>query len=356
VRLGPSDWIVARLREKIARASAGDVGSLRELAGLFPRNDWQGQQGKAYPPMRLANVDFTLPKIVVLGGPLQTGYTTLDGYLFAQCISLTSGLVCVDLHDEYTPGGKQYPREKRILAVIEPPEYTTKRGGYQDLSKLADTYSEVWTFIPEMLAGLPNARPVRLAEKWVQPRGPDSKRFEVSAVISHKTGPAGTLYALRQDMLKAERSYTVPTRFFNPTGHWLGQQLPGYTVRPLEKGANPNFTASAYFETKQPAFEAMFSVAVENTDLPYYVTEKLVDCFATHTVPLYVGDPALGDEFDESGIIRLDRTHWLDQINALTPDDYTKRLNAVRSNFEKSKRYWSFQKSLLSALRESGRV
>jgi Glycosyltransferase family 10 (fucosyltransferase) C-term len=48
-----------------------------------------------------------------------------------------------------------------------------------------------------------------------------------------------------------------------------------------------------------------FSIVIENARYPHYVTEKLFDCFATGTVPLYWGEPGRLPElgFDLDGII-----------------------------------------------------
>jgi hypothetical protein len=49
----------------------------------------------------------------------------------------------------------------------------------------------------------------------------------------------------------------------------------------------------------------LFSIAVENSYLPNYVTEKLTDCLVTATIPLYYGCPNL-DLYYASGIINID--------------------------------------------------
>jgi hypothetical protein len=61
----------------------------------------------------------------------------------------------------------------------------------------------------------------------------------------------------------------------------------------------------------------------------------------------------VGEVFNTDGIIMLDPAHWLEQVNSLTPDDYMKRQEAVRDNYERSKRFWSYTSSLYAALKET---
>ena len=51
--------------------------------------------------------------------------------------------------------------------------------------------------------------------------------------------------------------------------------------------------------------EYMFSVAIENDCYRTYFTEKLLDCFATGTIPVYLGAPDVGEHFNRDGIIDL---------------------------------------------------
>jgi hypothetical protein len=73
----------------------------------------------------------------------------------------------------------------------------------------------------------------------------------------------------------------------------------------------------------------MFSVVVENDFYDNYYTEKITDCFATGTIPVYLGSPNIGDVFDTNGIISMNAEF---DINTLTPELYESKLDAVRKN------------------------
>ena len=58
----------------------------------------------------------------------------------------------------------------------------------------------------------------------------------------------------------------------------------------------------------------MFSVAIENSSYETYFTEKIIDCFATGTIPIYWGAPDIGDHFNSDGIISLEDIEDIDII------------------------------------------
>lgn len=72
----------------------------------------------------------------------------------------------------------------------------------------------------------------------------------------------------------------------------------------------------------------MFSVCIENGFYDGYFTEKILDCFATGTIPVYKGAPDIGDYFDMNGIILLS-----DEFE-VSEDIYYDKMNAIKNNFE----------------------
>lgn len=77
----------------------------------------------------------------------------------------------------------------------------------------------------------------------------------------------------------------------------------------------------------------MFSVAVENAVYDTYFTEKLTDCFATGTIPVYYGCRGVTEYFNEDGIIFLDDDF---DISMLTPDYYYSKMDVIKENFERA--------------------
>jgi len=75
----------------------------------------------------------------------------------------------------------------------------------------------------------------------------------------------------------------------------------------------------------------MFSVAIENDKYDDYFTEKILDCFASGTIPIYHGTNNIGNYFNSNGIINLNEF----DINNLTPELYYSKMEYVKENFEK---------------------
>jgi hypothetical protein len=86
------------------------------------------------------------------------------------------------------------------------------------------------------------------------------------------------------------------------------------------------------FGTKEEVLsDYMFSIAIENDNYSNYYTEKIMDCFATGTIPIYSGTPEISKLFDQSGIIIL--TEEFDP-RILTAELYFSKINAIHHNFE----------------------
>lgn len=86
-------------------------------------------------------------------------------------------------------------------------------------------------------------------------------------------------------------------------------------------------------ENKEDAMcDYMFSVAIENDVRETYFTEKILDCFATGTIPVYLGAPDIGKHFNSDGIIPLD------DFFSISADVYYSRMDAIQDNLERAKK------------------
>ena len=77
----------------------------------------------------------------------------------------------------------------------------------------------------------------------------------------------------------------------------------------------------------------MFSVGIENAVYDTYFTEKLTDCFACGTIPIFYGCRGVTKYFNEDGIIFLDDNF---DLSTLTEDLYYSKIEAVKDNFERA--------------------
>jgi hypothetical protein len=84
-----------------------------------------------------------------------------------------------------------------------------------------------------------------------------------------------------------------------------------------------------------------FSIIIENENSRNYFTEKIIDCFASKTIPIYYGCTNIDDFFDPEGIIKFNSVQELMNIlSSLTPQDYDNRLAVIENNFTESSKYF----------------
>jgi len=97
----------------------------------------------------------------------------------------------------------------------------------------------------------------------------------------------------------------------------------GYGYKPVE---NKEESLSEY----------MYSVTIENCRQKGYWTEKIVDCFATKTIPIFWGDDAVNDFFDSDGIIYFNDIKELGDILKDLENNGEKIYNSKKAAIEKN--------------------
>lgn len=84
----------------------------------------------------------------------------------------------------------------------------------------------------------------------------------------------------------------------------------------------------------------MFSVVIQNCNMDTFFTD-FVDPLATGTIPIFWGTKNVNKYFNPDGIITFETFEELENIlSNLTEKDYYDRIEAVKDNFERSKKYW----------------
>lgn len=93
-----------------------------------------------------------------------------------------------------------------------------------------------------------------------------------------------------------------------------------------------------------------YTIIVENCKVPGYFTEKISDCIMMGTIPIYWGDPLIGQWFDINGIIPFNNIEELFNLN-LSEHDYVSRYQHVVNNYNICKeKYMSVDDGVASAL------
>lgn len=103
--------------------------------------------------------------------------------------------------------------------------------------------------------------------------------------------------------------------------------------------------------TREGLQDYRFSIAIENAAIENYFTEKLLNCFALGTLPVYLGCRNIKDFFNTDGIIflndlipSLSYESGLDNqiasiFQSLNEEFYLNRMPAIKDNFERCKKY-----------------
>ncbi|MFI5180924.1 MAG: glycosyltransferase family 10 domain-containing protein [Thermoanaerobaculia bacterium] len=146
---------------------------------------------------------------------------------------------------------------------------------------------------------------------WIQAEnmGMCPKSRDVSMIYSSKTGTAG--HRLRHEF--ARRLKDV--------------DLFGRGIAPIE-------------HKEEGLLDYRYSIVVENERIRNYFTEKLVDCLAVGTIPIYWGCPNIGDFFDDRGVLSFESPGELQAILAMaTPQKYAELAAVVEDNFAESLQY-----------------
>ena len=103
-----------------------------------------------------------------------------------------------------------------------------------------------------------------------------------------------------------------------------------------------SLTGGGYTIRELPFEKYRYSIAVENLVSPFYFTEKILDCFAAQTIPIYIGATEIGQFFNPDGIIQTsveDFNHIEDILAKCTVEEYERRLPAVMENFYRVQKY-----------------
>lgn len=141
-------------------------------------------------------------------------------------------------------------------------------------------------------------------------------------------------------IISSTKNFTTGHQFRN----YITDQLTNTKVDIFGVGRN-------YVKMKEEGLiDYMFSFAIENTQKDGYFTEKITDCFATGTIPLYWGSSKqfLKKYFDVDGIIFMDESFDIDMI---TEDLYKSKQSSIKNNFDivnklQTPEDWVFEKYL----------
>ena len=203
-----------------------------------------------------------------------------------------------------------------VLVQIEPPSILDIAN---QIRSNADKFDLILTWREDLL-DLPNAQKFLFGTCWIDFDSFELKKRDVVSFITSDKGWAPG-HQLRQQI-------------------WAGledaEDLNGMSIikhKSPPRVPNKNFL----FE------EAKYHIVVENEQRNNWITEKLIDCFTSRTIPIYWGAPNIGEYFNTDGMIIFNTIEELkDILDNISQRFYFDHTEIITENYERSKQYWDF--------------
>ena len=104
-----------------------------------------------------------------------------------------------------------------------------------------------------------------------------------------------------------------------------------------------------WVDTKQIYTDYKFSIAFENYIDGYWMTEKVFNCFANKTIPIYIGAKRINEFFNVNGIVMVSggNVRVIDLIKEISQYGfdkfYEKRKEAIEDNYQRVQKYKTFE-------------
>lgn len=242
-------------------------------------------------------------------------------------VNIQTNQPCELYVDNFPTGPKT---TKRILWVVEPDEVSTIK---DIVIGRHNEFDLILSHNQEILEKCPNAKLFPHGMSWILDFDfSQEKEFCVTSLVGGKQLSAN--HMIRQQLPKVQNLIeSIPVHLFNS----INNRYQGDDIERTMKD----------HDRKNELFYSQFHIAIENFSKVNYFSEKLVDCFQTKTIPIYVGCKNIGDFYDTRGMFIADSLEGIVEIcNSLTPETYNNMLEYVEKNYELSKPHAQFRETL----------
>ena len=198
-------------------------------------------------------------------------------------------------------------KKLKFLWTVESPYFNSEVFKYikNNLDQILSTFELIFTYNEELLDLHEKFKMVPANGTWIQESEIYKKTKLVSMIVSNKVGTPNQNF--RYEFAKNNvKNIDIFGRGFNE-------------IPKKEIGLN----------------DYMFSVCVENATFDGYFTEKILDCFATGTIPIYLGSKKITKHFDENGIIFLDDFDF----SKLNAELYQSKIDSIHKNYNECMKF-----------------
>ena len=213
--------------------------------------------------------------------------------------------------------------DKQVMLLIEP--RSIQPNVYEYVLEVANQYEYVFTHDSKLLKELPNAKPILWGGVWCRCENPKKTKL-ISMTSSDKE-----MCDLHKERKRIARKYK--------------DKIDVYGTIDGGNYCDPIDTLENY----------MYSVVIENYIDDIWFTEKLLNCFANKTIPIYYGARDISNLFNTDAIIECKSIKQLenkieallnneDGFSAVYNEDFVQK--AINENYELSKQYEKFDEWL----------
>jgi len=218
------------------------------------------------------------------------------------------------------------PKDSIRIVIIEEAQ---KNSFYDILRSKWNLYTHLLTYQEEILEENPKARFFHCINTWVEGFVSKKKLFNISYIVGGKKNAVMEGYELRHEVWRNRDKIMTPKLFYTS-----GNAPHSHTFVPWSEASDNPLVLG---DSKEPLFDSMFHISIENTSIKNYFTEKLIDCFQTRTVPIYYGCKNVGEFFNIGGILIANSLSEIINIcNSVTPATYKSMLPAMEDNYNRS--------------------
>ena len=223
---------------------------------------------------------------------------------------------------------------------------------YEFADKYNDKFYQILTFNKYLLSKYKHATLLYFGTTWISSEvAEESHEFPKKDGVSFLCGSLSFLYGhvLRrkiydsQNILEASTGITLD--FYRSS---RGELIPSVSPR-----GNPLI----YQDKSALHLPYRFSIVIENSTETNYFSEKIVDCFMCHTIPIYWGCDNIETFFNTNGMIQLqgDISGVLQQLSTILPacteELYIKMLPALKDNHKRSYKYANYLGRIVESIR-----
>lgn len=207
--------------------------------------------------------------------------------------------------------------EKSIALLIEPRPLQPKI--YEYIEDHFDDYKYVFTHDSILLNGLPNGKRIIWGGVWSWSNEDKDFTHPISMVASWK----------EQAPVRIERKHLALE---------LKDKIDCYGT----------FDGGEFVSTHDIYAKYPYSVVIENHIDDYWITEKICNCFANNTIPIYWGAYSICKLFNPKGMFIArsvdDIKMLVDYLLVNGEYEYKQRLDAIADNRERVKQYENFER------------